>query len=218
MIAWHHSWLNIMFFFAKSLRIRILFEPIWFFPSLMYSLLSQLQSVRPCRGHLPFFENSICFHVRSNLPEFPWANSYFSGKFRTVLCSSPVLLLYHRFHEARYVCARRGMLLLLALPILVQRYLRYWPWSVKPFEINSFSILRCHTINTVPRYRSVGHDCKWLRLPEFQSLILRLWQSYPVHCVLVILPFPNIRCFLWSSEVVMKLLFLRVICKRTCWC
>ena len=188
----------------------------WFFQSLRYSPLhSQVQSVRPCRWYLPF-ENSIYFRVRSNLPKFPWASSHSSGKFRTVLCSRPVLLYYHRFHEARYVCARRGMLLLLALPILFQRYLRYRPWSFKPFEINSFSILRCHTIGTISMYRSVGHDCKWLRLPEFQSLILRLWQSYPVHCFLVILR--NIRCFLWNCEVVMRLLFLRVISKRIRWC
>ena len=28
MIAWQDSWLNIMFFFARSSRIQILFEPI----------------------------------------------------------------------------------------------------------------------------------------------------------------------------------------------
>ena len=33
-----------------------------------------------------------------------------------------------------YVCARRGMLLLLASPILFQRLLWYRSWSFKPFR------------------------------------------------------------------------------------
>ena len=205
-------WLTVMFFFARSLRIHILFEPILIFASYFTGSICETMSVMSS-----FFENSICCHVRSNLFKFAWAISYFSGKFRTVLSSSQVLLHYHCFHEAWYVCARRGMLLL-ALPILFQCYPWYRPWSFKPFEINSFSILRCHTISTISRYRSVGHDCTWLRLPQFQSLILRLWQSYPIHCILVTLPFRNIWCFLSNCEVFMRLLFLRIISKTIRWC
>ena len=69
--------------------------------------------------------------------------------------------------------------------------------------------------------RSVQSPCivAWVMIANdfvCQSLILRLWQSYPVHCFLVILR--NIRCFLWNCEVVIRLLFLRVISKRIRWC
>ena len=43
----------------------------------------------------------------------------------------------------------------------------------------SISTIWCHTINAISRCCCVGHDCKRLRLPEFQSKVLRFWQSYP---------------------------------------
>ena len=105
----------------------------------------------------------------------------------------------------------------LALPILFQRYLRCRPWSVKPFEKYSISVLWRHTINAISMYRSVGHDCKWLRLPKFQSLILRFWQSYPENCILARFPTSNIRHFLWKCVIIMTPFFLRVISKKIRW-
>ena len=102
----------------------------------------------------------------------------------------------------------------LALPILFQRYLRCRPWSVKPFEKYSISDLWRHTINAISMYRSVGHDCKWLRLPKYQSLILRFWQSYPENCILARFPTSNIRHFLWKCVIIMRPFFLRVISKK----
>ena len=75
------------------------------------------------------------------------------------LCSSVVFPFCPLFPEARYVCVRSGLLLLLAFPMLFQRYLRCRPWSLMPFENYSISVLRGHTINAISRYRSVGHDC-----------------------------------------------------------
>ena len=121
------------------------------------------------------------------------------------------------FPEAKYVCVRSGMLLL-ALPILFQRYLRCRSWSCKPFEKYSISVLRGHTINAISKYRSVGHDCKWRRLPKFQSLILRFWQSYPENCILVRFPTSIIRHFLWKCVIIMRPFFLRVISKWIRWC
>ena len=134
MIAWHDSGLNIMFFFARSLRIQILFEPILILS--MAPVFASSFTASVCEVVLvisSLFENSICFHVRTNLPKLPGACCRFSGTFRTVLYSCPILLYYLRFQEAMYVCARRGMLLLLALPILFQRYLRCWSWCFKPW-------------------------------------------------------------------------------------
>ena len=128
---------------ANTNFVRTNFDSFYHF--CISPLPSQLQSVRPCRWYLPLWETVSVSMSEAICPSFPWAGFYFSGKFRTVLCSSPVILYYHRFHEAEYVCARRRMLLLLlllllALPSLFQRYLRYRPWSFKPFENNTFSI------------------------------------------------------------------------------
>ena len=75
--------------------------------------------------------------------------------------------------------------LLLALPIPLQRDLGCGAWCRKPFEKCSISVLSSHTVNEVSWCCDVGHDCKWFRLPEFQSLILRFFQSYPIHSILV---------------------------------
>ena len=129
-----------------------------------------------------------------------------SVEWSVMSCAPAQRSLSASFSRAGYVCARSGMLLLLAMPILFQWYLRCPTWSFKPLEICSLSILRCHTIKTISRYCSVSHDCKWLRLPECQSLILRLWQLYPVYGTLVKFPFSNIKCFLWNCEIIMWLL------------
>ena len=92
-IVWHDSGLNIMFFFAKSLWIQILFESI-----LILSMASVFASSSSMISSL--FENSICVHVRSNLPKLSGACCHFSGTFRTVLYSCPILFYYLRFHEA----------------------------------------------------------------------------------------------------------------------
>ena len=114
---------------------------------------------------LPRWVSNI--HVRIGMPSVSKCWVRFCGVVRDVLCSSLVLPFCLPFPGARYVCARSGMLLLLALPILLQRYLGCRSWSYKPFEKYSISVVRGHTINTIFRYCSVGHDCKWLRLPAW---------------------------------------------------
>ena len=147
-------------FSDRSSRIQILFEPILILsiPSVFVSALSSF-TASFCKNAfvLNFFvaEMNIHIHVRSGMPQFPGGEVRFCGVVRNVLCSSSVLPLCPQFPEVR-----SGMLLLLALPILFQRYLGCRPWSFKPFEICSLSVLRGHTINTISRHRSVGHDCE----------------------------------------------------------
>ena len=139
-VAWHDPGLNIMFFFARSLRIQILFERILILSMASVFASSSTTSVCEIVSVISsLFENSIFFHVRSNLTKLSGACCRFIGTFRTVLYSCPILLYYLRFHEAKHVCARRGMLLLLlALPILFQRYLRWWSWCFKPCVMWNF--------------------------------------------------------------------------------
>ena len=106
------------------------------------------------------------------------------------------------------------MLLLLALPILTQRYLARWPWSFKSFEKYSISTIWCHTINAISRYCCVGHNCKRLRLPEVQSKILRFCQSYPEYCILSWFPRCYRRTFLWNCEIIMSSFLLWVFSKK----
>ena len=104
---------------------------------------------------------SIHIHVRSGMPQFRVGEIRFCGVVLNALCYSLVFPFCHLFPEARYVCVRSVMLLLLpALPILFQPYLRCRPWSFKPFEKYSISDQRGDTINAISRYRSVGHECK----------------------------------------------------------
>ena len=59
-------------------------------------------------------------------------------------------------------------------------------------------------------FRNWHRGAKLSILPEFQSLILRLWQLYPAHCVLAILPFRNIDAFcghLPKDSLVLERLF-----------
>ena len=92
-LAW--LWAKHHFSSPSHCGYRSCLGPSQFCRWLLYSsLLSQLQSVRSCQW---YFENSICFHVRSNLSKFPAACCHFSGMFRTVLHSWPVLLYYLRF-------------------------------------------------------------------------------------------------------------------------
>ena len=161
----HDAGLNIMLFFARSLRNQIWFEPILILS--MASVLASSFTTSVCEivsVTFSFLDNNICFHVRSNLPKLPGACCHFSRTFRTILYSCPVLLHCLSLSLSWVRLCKKGMLLLLDLPFLFQRYLMRWSWSFKPFQINSFSILRCHTINTITRYRGASHDCKWLRL------------------------------------------------------
>ena len=194
-----------MFSFVRTSRVQILFEAISIL-SIGFVFVSALSSFTASLCKNAFDEMSIHIHVRSGMPQFPGGDVRCCGVVRNVLCSSLVLPLCHRFSEAKYVCARSGMLLLLALPILFQRYLGCRPWSFKPFEIYSISVLRGHTINTISRYRSAGHDCNWLRLPGFQSLILRFWWSYPILRILVVFPTSYVKYFLWNCVIIMGVL------------
>ena len=119
---------------------RFCLSPSQFCRWLLYSpLLSQLQSVRSCRWYLLFLRTVSVSMSEPICPSCLVACCRFSGTFRTVLYSCPILLYYLRFQEAMYVCARRGMLLLLlALPILFQRYLRCWSWCFKPWVMWTF--------------------------------------------------------------------------------
>ena len=85
------------------------------------------------------------------------------------------------------------LLLLLASPVPLQRDLRWWPRRCESFEKYSISVLSHHTVSAVSWYCGVGHDCKWLRLPELQSLILRFRSSYPIFSILVVFP----TSFIW---------------------
>ena len=135
-IAWLDSWLTSCSL-SPGLRISLVF-------------VSAISS----------FTASAC-HIRTSLPQFPGGQFRFCGVVRNALCSSPMLPFCLLFQGARFVCARSGtLLLLLAIPILFQRYLGCRSWSFKTFEIYSISVLRGHTTNTVSRYCSGGHDCK----------------------------------------------------------
>ena len=78
----------------------------------------------------------------------------------------------------------------------------------------SISTIWCHTINAISRYCCVGHNCKRLRLPEFQSKILRFCQSYPEYCILSWFPRCYRRSFLWNCEIIMSSFLLFVISKK----
>ena len=222
-IAWLGSWLNIMFFFSKSSRIQILFEPILIL-SISFVFVSAISSFTTSACESVFVLRWASISILEVVClQFPGSQFRFCGVVRNALCSSPMLPFCLLVQGAGYVCARSGMLvlllpLLLAIPILFQRYLECRSWSFKPFEIYSISVSRRHTINTISRCRGVRHDRRWLRLPEFQSLILRFWWSYPVFCILVMFPTSDIRCFLWNCEIIMRLFFLWVISKRIRWC
>ena len=147
-IAWHDSWLNVMFFFAN---ILFFFHSFTLCKTMSVIFLFWEQYLFPCQkqsAQVPLSYFSLQWKVPNHLVLQPQC---------------------HRFHEARYVCARPGMLLLQALPILSQRYLGYQPWSFR-----------------------------------------RLWQSYPVRCNLVILPFRNSRV---NSDLIQRMHCLKkVLC------
>ena len=211
--AWVDSWLNSMLSFTGSSRIQISFEPtsirsiIWFFASSPGNVLvvTSTSSV---------WISSI---VETDCSQLPGAWSTSGMCFEPSWTSGKSSLFCLCSQKTRYVCARSGMLLL-ALPILAQRYLARWPWSFKSFEKYSICTIWCHTINAISRYCCVGHDCKRLRLPEFQSKILRFWQSYPEYCILSWFPRCYRRTFLWNCEIIMSSFLLWVISKRICRC
>ena len=170
-----------MFFFGKSLRRQILFKPILIlsiasvFASSFTTSICETMSV--ISSFLRTASVSMLEAICPSFPELVLTSVESSGPSCTLVQCSFTTVVFTRpgtsVQEEECCCC-------CALSILFQRYLWYRPWSFKAFEINSFSISRCHTITIYNRqYRSVSHDCNWLRLPEFQSLILRLWQSYP---------------------------------------
>ena len=111
-------------------------------------------------------EKNIRLHIGSSLPKFPWTGFSFCGGFRTARANPMLLfcLLLSRCY-ARLECCCCW---------LYQFFLNV-AQSASP-GVSSLTTPRCH----------VNHDCKWFCLPEFRSLILRLWQSYPIHCIQVI--------------------------------
>ena len=142
-IAWLDSWLNILFSFARSSRIQILFEPILilFITSVFFSAFSS-------------FTASACENVSVITSFLRRASVSISEE----VCSSFHVARFNSVEGIEPSCApaqcsfsvaffkghgTSGMLLLLlAMPILFQRYLRCWSWSFKPFEIYSFSIVQ----------------------------------------------------------------------------
>ena len=191
---------------------KIFFEPT-LIRSIIWLFASSLGNVLEVTSTSSVWISSIVETDCSKLPA-AWSTSR--------MCFEPSWTsgkssLFCLFPKARYVWARSGMLLL-ALPILAQHCLARWPWSFKLFEKCSISTIWCHTINAISRYCCVGHDCKRLRLPEFQSKILRFWQSYPEYCILNWFPRCNRRTFLWNCQVTMSSFLLWVISKRICQC
>ena len=154
-----------MFFFARSSRVQVLFAPILIIPiSFVFLSANSSFTTSTCenvsvitsllrRASVSMLE-VVCPSILLEL-DFPpvWSSELPCAPTQ---CSFSASL----FKGLCTFCARSGMLLLLAIPILCQRYPWCTSWSFKPFEIHSFSILRCHTINTISRYRCVTHDCK----------------------------------------------------------
>ena len=90
---------------------------IWFFQWLSHSYL-----------WVPLFTASFF----KSMLQFPVGQVHFCCVVRNVLTPAWYPLFCPLFPEARYVCVRSG-LLLLALPILFQRYLRCRPCTRSPF-------------------------------------------------------------------------------------
>ena len=67
--------------------------------------------------------------------------------------------------------------------------------------------MRSATINAVPKYSDINHDREWFRLSEFNILIFRSCQLFPIYCILSIFQTWNIRCLLWDGEIVTKFSF-----------
>ena len=211
--AWVDSWLNSMLSITgSSWRQNFLWTNFNSFNNLIIRVLTWKYT----RSDVDIISVNL-IHCGNRLLQVACCLVHFKDVFRTVLNFRQVLAFLPLFPKARYVRARSGMLLL-ALPILSQRYLARWPWSFKSFEKCSISTIWCHTINAISRYCCVGHTCKRLRLPEFQSKILRFWQSYPEYCMWSWFPRCNRRTFLWNCQITMSSFLLWVISKRICKC
>ena len=186
--AWLDSWLNIMFSFARSSRIQILFEPILIL-SVTSAFLAAVSSftASACENVsviTPFLRRASVSKIEVVCPSFLVAR-FASVEWSVMLCALAHCSLSASFFkelstsvpEVECCCCW-----------LCQFFFNVTPWcrswSFKPFEIYWFSILRCHTINTISRY-----------------------------CILVIFPFSNTRC-----ETIMRLFLLQVISKRIRWC
>ena len=165
-IAWIDSWLNIMFSFARSSPIQIFVrnnvDSFIRFCIRLCDFFFHSFALQECiRADFFVAEMSIHIHVRSGMPLLPlWARSASVKRSVTSCAPAWTSLFVPCFQRLGYVCVRSGMLLLLALPTLFQRYLGCRSWSFKPFENYSISVLRGHTTKTISRYRSVGHDCE----------------------------------------------------------
>ena len=114
------------------------------------------------------------------------------------------------------------LLLLLALPLPLQRDLGCWPWCCEPLEYYSISVLGNHTVPAVSWHCNVGHDCKSLRLPELQPLILRSGQFYSKNCILIAFATSVVMYLLRNSVITMRFLFIWVVtewiqlCQKDC--
>ena len=108
----------------------------------------------------------------------------------------------------------RLLMLLLHKPNVLQRNLGCWSWCGEPLEYYSISVLRNHSVNVVSWHCGVGDDCKWLRLPELQYLILRSGSSYPIYCILTVFPASFVMYFLRNRKIIMRFLLLRVVFER----
>ena len=102
-IAWHDSGLNIMFFFASSLRVQILFEPISTLSMASVFASSSIASVSEIVSVKSSFLRTVSVSMSEAIgPSCPTC-CHFNGKFRTAC--TPVQCSFTTF---TFVFTRQG--------------------------------------------------------------------------------------------------------------
>ena len=162
--AWVDSWLNTMLSFTgSSWRQKFL----WTNLNSFNNLITRVLTWKCTRRDIDIISVNL-IHCRKRLLPVAWCMVHFWDVLRTVLNFRKVVAFLPLFPKKLGTSLPEMECCCWHCQFLLNVTLRGGLGVSSRSKKFSISTTWCHTINAISRYHRTGHDCKRLRLPEFQ--------------------------------------------------